>query len=163
MADDNTLRDAIADLFHEVTQGPVADPAWVLNPGDHGLMGAIDALPGEEASAQTGGRSSVAAHVDHVRYGLELLNRWASGEEDPFATANYGASWRRQQVTDEEWRSLRETLAREAQTWEQAIRERRDLDAFGLKGMISSVVHLAYHLGAIRQINALAAGPRAKD
>jgi hypothetical protein len=29
--------------------------------------------------------------------------------------------------------------------------------------MLSSVVHLAYHLGAIRQINPAAAGPRAKD
>jgi hypothetical protein len=101
--------------------------------------------------------------VDHVRYGLELMNRWASGEENPFATANYSQSWQRQSVNEEEWRNLREALARELQSWERAVREPRDLDGTGLTGMIASVVHLAYHLGAIRQLNGAIAGPRAKD
>jgi hypothetical protein len=163
MLREDTLRNAIANLLHELSDGPAAEAAWVLNPGDRGLTGALDALSVEDASARIGGRSSIASHVDHVRYGLELMNRWASGEENPFATANYSQSWQRQRVNAEEWRNLREALARELQGWERAVREPRDLDGTGLTGMIASVVHLAYHLGAIRQLNGAIAGPRAKD
>jgi hypothetical protein len=157
------VQQAIAELFHELTQGPAPDAAWVLNPGDGGFIASLEAVSSEEASGRPGGRSSIAAHVDHVRYGLHLMNRWAAGEEDPFATANYSASWRRQRVTDEEWRNLREALAREAHLWERALQAPRHADRPALTGMIASVVHLAYHLGAIRQISAATVGPPAKD
>ena len=163
MVHEDALRKSIGVLLHELTHGPATDPAWVLNPGDRGFMGALDALSAADASARTGGRSSIAAHVDHVRYGLELMNRWAAGEKDPFSTANYSQSWQRQSVTEGEWRNLREALAREFQAWESAVREPRDFEGIALTGMIASVVHLAYHLGAIRQINPATAGPRAKD
>ena len=66
-------------------------------------------------------------------------------------------------MTEREWRELRDALARESRDWQAALREPRHLDVMALAGMISSVAHLAYHLGAMRQINAAAAGPRAKD
>jgi hypothetical protein len=159
MADDDLLNRVVADLFREVTMGTAADAAWVLNPGDRGLLASLEALSAGDASARPGGRASIAAHTDHVRYGLHLLNRWASGEADPFSTADYSASWRRQTVTEREWKDLRDMLARESRDWQAALRLPRHLDVMALSGMISSVVHLAYHLGAIRQLNAAAAGP----
>jgi hypothetical protein len=101
--------------------------------------------------------------VDHLRYGLELMNRWASGEHDPFTGANYSASWQRQVVSDAEWDARRRALAEQVRSWQDALRQPRDLDATALTGVLASVVHLAYHLGAIRQIHVAAAGPRAKD
>jgi hypothetical protein len=163
MLHEDAFRKSVGDLLHEVAQGPSADWAWVLNPGDRGLVGALDALSADDASARPGEGSSIAAHVEHVRYGLELMNRWASGEKDPFATANYSQSWKRQRVTEEEWQNLREAIARELHAWETAVRERRDFGGIAFPGMIASVVHVAYHLGAIRQINHATAGPRAKD
>jgi hypothetical protein len=144
-------------------QGAAPDAAWVLNRGDRGLLASLEALSAVAASARPGGRSSIAAHVDHLRYGIELLNRWASGEDDPFATADYSASWRRQNVSETEWRQLRDALARDARAWERALLQPRSVDLAGLTGMLASVVHLAYHLGAIRQINLAAAGPPAQD
>jgi hypothetical protein len=104
-----------------------------------------------------------AAHVDHLRYGLELLNRWADGEKNPFATADYAASWRRQQVDDAGWRDVRHALATQARTWLIAAAHPRELDEVELTGIIASAAHLAYHLGAIRQIDAAASGPLARD
>jgi hypothetical protein len=144
-------------------RGAAPDEAWVLNRGDRGLLASLEALSAEAASARPGGRSSIAAHVDHLRYGIELLNRWASGEDDPFAAADYSASWRRQNVSDTEWRQLRDALARDTRAWEHALLQPRSVDLPGLTGMLASVVHLAYHLGAIRQINLAAAGPPAQD
>jgi hypothetical protein len=149
-------------LLRELLDGPPAQAAFVLNPGDPGLLASLDTLSAEAASARPGAGSSVAAHVDHLRYGFELLNRWARGE-DPWTDANYGASWERQQVSDEQWRALRTALATEAHAWVAASGQRRDWDDVTLTAALSSAVHLAYHVGAIRQIQHAASGPAATD
>jgi hypothetical protein len=153
------VRDALTTLLRELLDGPPDTGAFMLNQGDPGLLASLDVLSAQAASAQPGGRSSVAAHVDHLRYGFELRNRWAQGE-DPWATANWGASWTRQQVTDEQWSALRTALAREARAWLKTSGEPRNWNSLDLTEAMSSTVHLAYHLGAIRQIAQGASGPK---
>jgi catechol 2,3-dioxygenase-like lactoylglutathione lyase family enzyme len=153
---------ALVALLNEVVHGPSANAAYLLNRGDGGLLASLDALSAEIASARPEGRSSVAAHVDHVRYGLELLNRWARGD-DPWPGANYGASWGRQQVTEDQWRALRNALATEAKAWLEAMDQPRAWDDASATEAVGSVAHQAYHLGAIRQLATTAAGPRAAD
>ena len=65
----------------------------MLNPGDEGLLRSLEKLSAADASALTPTGSSIAAHVDHVRYGLSLMNRWSQGE-NPFESADWSASWR---------------------------------------------------------------------
>jgi hypothetical protein len=156
------IRRSLGTLLRELLDGPSENAAFVLNRSDRGLLASLDALSAEAASARPGGRSSVAAHVDHLRYGFELLNRWARGE-NPWADANYAASWERQQVSDEQWRKLRSALADEARMWTTGAGERRHWDDLTLTEALASAVHLAYHLGAIRQIQQTASGPPAKD
>jgi hypothetical protein len=153
---------AVDSLLRELIDGPSEQAAFVLNPGDRGLLASLEALSADAASAQPGGRSSVAAHVDHLRYGFELLNRWAAGE-DPWANADYAASWQRQRVSEEQWRTLRTALAHEARAWGKAAAAREDWDDVTLTGAVASAVHLAYHVGAIRQLERAASGPPAKD
>ena len=153
---------ALDSLLRELLDGPPGQAAYVLNPGDRGLLASLDALSADAASAQPGGRSSVAAHVDHLRYGFELMNRWTRGE-DPWADADHAASWQRQRVNDEQWRILRTALADEARAWRKAAAERQEWDDVTLTGALASAVHLAYHVGAIRQIERAASGPPAKD
>jgi hypothetical protein len=147
-------------LLREILYGPAPEAAWILNPGDRGLLASLDQLTAEAASRGRDGSSSIAAHVDHLRYGLELLNRWSRGE-NPFDDADYAASWRRQRVTDAEWRQLRDRLAAEACGWLSAVTEPRVWDDEGLTGALASAAHLAYHLGAIRQIDKSVGGPPA--
>ena len=151
---------ALVTLLNEVVGGSPAEPAYLLNPGDRGLLASLDALSAEMASSRPGGRTSVAAHVDHLRYGLGLLNRWARGE-DPWADADWSASWTRQQVSEEQWRALRTGLRREADAWADALQRPRAWDEAATTIAMGSVAHLAYHLGAIRQVVRAAAGPRA--
>ena len=153
------IRRSLVTLLQELIDGPPGPAAFVLNVGDRGLLRSLDTLSAEAASARPNGRSSVAAHVDHVRYGLSLLNRWAGGETNPFATANWAEAWTHVHVTDEEWTALRAHLQREAHAWTAGVGEARDVDAIALGGVIGSVVHLGYHLGAIRQLAPVAAGP----
>jgi hypothetical protein len=156
------FRDALVGLLRELIDGPPGDVAFIVNPGDRGILRSLAQLSASDASARPGGRSSVAAHVQHLRYGFELLNRWARGE-NPFAEATYAKSWGQQQVSDEEWRDLRAALDREARAWMSAVSERQDWDSMMLSGAMSSVAHLAYHLGAIRQLVPAASGPPARD
>jgi hypothetical protein len=102
--------------------------------------------------------SSIAAHVDHLRYGLSLMNRWSQGE-NPFGSADWRASWRKTTVTDAEWEGLRAQLRHEAARWLVVLRTPREVEGIELTGMLASIAHLAYHIGAVRQINSNARGP----
>lgn len=157
------LGDSLALLFSELVNGSDGE-CYMLNPGDRGLLRSLDALSSEAASAvPAGGGASIAAHVDHVLYGIHLLNLWAAGEENPWADADWTASWQRGSVNDDEWAALREQLRIETEKWKASIAGSGDLEGVALNGVIGSVAHLAYHLGAIRQIDRALRGPSAEQ
>jgi hypothetical protein len=145
-------------ILRELIDGAASEAGWLLNPGDRGLLASLDLLSAEAASASHDGRASIAAHVDHLRYGLELLNRWTEGH-DPFATADYSVSWQCESVSVDEWRTLRMALAREAHAWMESAAQPREWNDTTLTGALAGAAHLAYHLGAIRQIEPTAKGP----
>ena len=150
--------DTLPTLFAELIDGPSKSGGFMLNRGDEGLVRSLDKLSAADASAPTATASSIAAHVDHLRYGLSLMNRWSRGE-NPFTDADWSASWRKRTVSDAEWRQLRADLRAEASSWLQALRVPREVDSTALNGVVGSIAHLAYHLGAIRQMNRAARGP----
>jgi hypothetical protein len=156
------LTRTLATLFGELTEGAAASGGYALNAGDEGLFRSLDKLSAVAASARTPTGSSVAAHVDHLRYGLSLMNRW-SGGGNPFDDADWSASWKNTSVSDREWQTLRAALREEAGRWLEALGTPREVQEIELNGMIGSIVHLAYHLGAIRQIDRQARGPSAAD
>lgn len=146
-------------LFTELVEGTATDGAYVLNRGDAGLVRSLEKLDGAAASRTNATGSSIAAHVDHVRYGLSLLNRWAAGE-DPWSDADWSASWRKTVVSDAEWKQRVAALRDEAAGWANALAEPRDVNETELSGIIGSIAHVAYHLGAIRQMSSSTSGPK---
>ena len=110
------LAPTLRTLFSELALGAPQGGAYILNSGDAGLLRSLDKVSAEAASTLTRTGSSIAAHVDHLRYGLSLLNRWRAGE-NPFADADWTASWRRTTVNDAQWRELRAALRTEAERW----------------------------------------------
>ena len=154
---------ALLTVLNEVIDGAASESAWLLNSNDPGLLRSLDRLSAGEASAiPPSGGASIAAHVDHLRYGLQLLNRWSQGE-NPCAGADWAPSWDRITVTDAEWAARRDELRREAYAWREAIQRPREISDFELAGMLASVAHLAYHLGAIRQMNRSIRGPSERE
>jgi hypothetical protein len=159
-----TIHRSLETLFRELIEGADADVCWMLNTKDLGLLRSLDKLSSSAASAvPPAGGAAIAAHVDHLRYGLSLMNRWSRGEANPWATADWTTSWTRSIVTDAEWAALRQELARETRSWLEALRAPRDYSQIELNGAIASIAHLAYHLGAIRQIDRSMRGPSAGD
>jgi hypothetical protein len=156
------LHRSLPGLFSELVHGAPERGSFVLNPGDPGLLAALDRLSAEAASRSSEDGATVAAHVDHLRYGLSLLNRWAAGE-NPFTDADWSKAWRTTAVSEQQWTDLRSGLRDQVERWHRNLQSSRQVSGIELDGVIGSVVHLAYHLGAMRQIVARLRGPKAPD
>jgi hypothetical protein len=152
---------SLTTLFSELVEGAgTPGEAYILNSGDVGLLRSLDKLTAAEASRAIHGGATIAAHAQHLRYGLSLMNRWAAEGGDPFSDATWDAAWRTTTVDEHEWSEIRQGLRDEVQRWLQTVGAPREVTRAELNGLIGSIAHLAYHLGAIRQIGASARGPR---
>ena len=155
----------MATLGSELAFGvpPAAKGSYMLNLGDPGLLASLDHLSAGQASSTHAGGASIAAHVDHIRYGVTILNQWLAGAEAPWTNADWTASWKKNVVSENEWRALRDDLRRELTAWVEALRPPRELNERELGWLMGNIAHLGYHLGAIRQIDRAARGPTAED
>jgi len=116
---------------------------------NHGLFATLDSLSAAQASEPTVLGTSVAAHAAHSAYHMEVGLRWAQGDRGPF---DWKDSFEPRAVDEAQWKALRERvraayagileLAHNTTNWDE--------DAAG--GLAASLAHLAYHLGAIRQV-----------
>ena len=155
-----TVAPALARLFSELVDGTSGNAgAFVLNTGDVGLLRSLDKLSAGDASRSVNGGATIAAHAQHVRYGLSLMNRWAAEGGNPFADATWDAAWKISTVDAAAWQEIRNGLRDEAQRWTKTLSSPRDATDVELTGMIGSIAHFAYHLGAIRQIDKETRGP----
>lgn len=97
---------------------------------------------------------SIAAHVVHCLFVLRLANAMF-GRPSPEGT--WEGTWSKQEVTAEEWQMLKSEFEFEA----QLLMKNTDSDADWSQaefatGTLVALPHLAFHLGAIRQLIHLA-------
>ena len=147
-------------LYGELVDGTHPRGGFVLNTGDIGLLRSLDKLTAAEASASANGGATIAAHAQHLRYGLSLMNEWGSHGGNPFANAKWDEAWQVSTVDDAQWQEIRGGLRDEIKKWQAILQTPREASDIEMMGLIGSIAHLAYHLGAIRQINKSARGPR---
>lgn len=79
----------------------------------------------------------LAEHVDHLRYGLMLLGRWADGHPLPWSDMDWTASWRRTVASDTEWKALQEELRRETTRWAETLATSRDVSEVEVRAQAS--------------------------
>lgn len=151
---------ALARLFSELVDGASTRAGgFVLNSGDAGLLRSLDKLSAADASRAVNDGATIAAHAQHLRYGLSLMNRWATAGGNPFGDATWDEAWKTSLVDANAWKEIRDGLREEAHRWLEALQPAREVTDIELAGMIASIAHLAYHLGAIRQIDKQTRGP----
>ncbi|QDT66222.1 DinB family protein [Calycomorphotria hydatis] len=144
---------ALATILTELTQGAESNFCWVLNPNDAGLIPLLRSLNAEAAQSRPApDRKSIAEHAHHLRYSVTLLNRWAGGEENPFATADWAGSWVAPEFSDNDWQQFVNDFEQQLTQWAKAVTEPREWDQFSLPGALASAAHVAYHFGAVRQL-----------
>jgi hypothetical protein len=157
----NDIGSILGTLFSELVDGAREQGgAFMLNSGDVGLLRSLEKLSATDASRAVNDGATIAAHAQHLRYGLSLMNRWAREGGNPFADAKWDEAWKTRGVDTRTWEEIRAGLRDEARNWLEILKTPREVAPIELAGMIGSIGHLAYHLGALRQINKDARGPR---
>lgn len=151
---------AFRRVFSELVDGTSPKGGYVLNTGDLGILRSLDKISADDASRAVNGGATIAAHTQHLRYGLSLMNEWASQGGNPFANAKWDEAWKMSAVNDAQWQEIRDGLRDEAAEWRQVLNTPRDMSSVEFTGLVGSIAHLAYHLGAIRQITKDARGPK---
>ena len=97
---DSIFQRALSNMLTEIFDGPPARRG--------GAYCSTKVIPGcfasstrsKRAQRRSGyaGKTTIAAHVDHVQFGLSIMNRWAAGEANPWAGATERL-WQRTTVT----------------------------------------------------------------
>ena len=116
------------------------------------LLETLDQISAAQASQPMGNCATIAAHVAHTRYYLQVLEDRMFGRD--LSYVDWDEIWRNvSAVDDAQWAAmiadLRETYARllshldAADSWD-GIRE--------LSSLLGIIAHSAYHLGEIRQM-----------
>jgi hypothetical protein len=141
-----------AELLFELIDGP-ADPkrTWVVSTeANSGVLGTLARLTAAQASTPPApGRKTAAAHAAHLLFAIELATRRVRGEDPP---ADWDASWEPATVDDAAWRRLCDDLRQASVNLRTAILEGETWTAMMLQGIVATVAHTAYHLGALRQM-----------
>ena len=116
------------------------------------LLETVAAITAAEASrpiAPNG--TTIAGHVDHIRFYLRVLNDYMDGNWHQ--NLDWKQSWLTAKVTESEWDALRKDLEADYQHLLTHLKSFTDWnDNHRLGGAMGIIVHTAYHLGAIRQI-----------
>ena len=128
------------------------------------LFETLEGVSAEEASRPPGdGCATVAAHVEHVRFYLDVLNDVMRKEE--VTRVDWRDIWQRvREVTPEEWDAQKRSLG---ESYQRVLATLRDYDGwlgeYGISGSLAVLAHTAYHLGGIRQALRLIKSGRNQD
>lgn len=115
------------------------------------LFETLDAISAEEASRPVSETcASIAAHVEHTRFYIEVMEEVLSGNDH--GNWDWGDIWRRvEAVTPEEWEASKQSL-REA--YQRVLKRIQSLEPWegedDIGVALAILTHSAFHLGQIR-------------
>ena len=148
---------ASLELLRETFEGPAGPSTYFIdNDPKGGFFGTVDAATAAEASrpTRTGG-PTIAAHVFHAGFHLDMSTAWLRGDR---ADRDWAKSWGLGSVDDAGWTALRQQLRGQYEAFREAVASEPAAGGEGLAPTIGAIAHAAYHLGAVKQ--ALASAPR---
>jgi urate oxidase len=116
------------------------------------LFETLDSISAEDASRPTVEKgATISAHVEHVRFYLDVLNEVIQKEE--VMKVNWREIWQNvRAVTPDEWEGQKRRLR---ESYERVLNTLKNYDKwegeYGISGSLGILAHTAYHLGGIRQ------------
>lgn len=145
--------DAQLELLCECLYGVKEGQNWTMFvEGREAILPTLRSLTAEEASSlgnETG--PTIAAHAWHIRYMLQGANFHCGDGAQP--EGDWNSSWARNDADPSEWTGLVDEIEDRFQRISSWISSQAEWNDPGVAlGMSSLLPHLAYHLGAIRQL-----------
>jgi hypothetical protein len=157
---DNIFVTAFLEVFAETFEGgkPGAGTAYLDNTaadgsGNAGFFALLEGLSAEAASKPTALGKSIAAHMTHSIVHIEMVLKFAAGDRP---SVDWQASFLPETVSSGEWVAQRQRLQQAYRAMVQLAHNTPTWNAESAGGMMASLAHAAYHLGAVRQILKLA-------
>ncbi len=150
MAQQIAVEEFTKELFHlldetfEQVHGSYLD-------GGTSLFETLATVTAAEASRPVSARcASLVAQVDHVRFYLDVLERYFKAEA--VSGVDWEESWKLTTATDAEWAGL---IQRLRDSYQRVLTTMQGWETWNGEDQIGSamamLVHSAYHLGEIRQ------------
>ncbi|MFD1731749.1 DinB family protein [Deinococcus malanensis] len=127
------------------------DGTGVDGTGNHGLLATLEGLSATQASHEVLG-TTIAAHARHTAFHMEVIVRWErDGDRGPF---DWKGSFHPLQVEPQEWSALCSRVRHAFLALDAFARTQLDQPVTGdiTGGLCGAVAHVAYHLGAMRQL-----------
>ena len=134
-------------VLTETMEGPQEYVAYLNR--DSGFFPSLENLDHNTASRRLPGQTTVAAHSKHSCIHLEAIVSLIRGKPQ---RVDWPSTWQQSVVTQEEWQELIKNMKTAYQEITSIFDENIDWGEKGLAAAMAAIAHLAYHLGAIRQI-----------
>ncbi len=148
-----SLRDTflaqVVDLLRETFEGGLPGQGTQYLDHSSGIRSTLRGLTAEQASRRFDGHPSIAAHARHMNFHLRVTSEWILGDH---SRRDWVQSFEPQIVTEEEWTKLREELEASRKELVRVIESLTPERFAEEAGAVGAIAHLAYHLGAIRQL-----------
>lgn len=144
------------ELLRETFEGPAGPSTYYIdNNPKAGFFGAVDALTAAEASRPTRpGGPTVAAHVFHAGFHLDMSTAWLAGDR---ADRDWAKSWELARVDEDAWGALRQQFRGQYEAFRRTVAGEPAGGGESFSTILGAVAHAAYHLGAVKQAVAASA------
>jgi hypothetical protein len=147
----------LIDQYRETFEGAVQPGmSWITDgPPESALLATLGSLTAEQAfAAPAPGHKSIAAHVEHLRFTLDVTSVRLRGENP---TPDWASSFNVPAASAAAWEALKREVDRAYRQVLGLLQERRampvaDWPPIFVAGLAAATAHNAYHLGAIRQM-----------
>jgi DinB superfamily len=143
------LIERLREILRETFEGGLPGEGTEYLDHASGIRNTLRSLSPAQASKRRNGRPSIAAHARHMAFHLRTVAEWIQGDH---RKRDWPASFEPQSVYDSEWKAIQQELE-DARVQFLDVMESLTPETFAKEGAgYGAIAHLAYHLGAIRQL-----------
>lgn len=142
----NLLEMFLLEAFEDVQQQPL-----FINRGTS-LFTTLSEITAAQASKPMGDCATIAAHTEHIRYYLDVLEDFMFKKDMSYV--NWDVIWETvSTVTDDEWQTMNDNLKASYERVKAHLNNEAVWDSIHeVSAMMGMIVHTAYHLGELRQM-----------
>ena len=145
----DALLEQVVELLRETFEGGLPGQGTQYLDHGSGIRATLANVTADRTSLRLDGHPSIAAYARHMNFHLRVASEWIQGNHE---RRDWPASFEPQTVTEEEWARLKQDLE-VSRTELVRVLQSLTPERFLEEGAgLGSIAHLAYHLGAIRQL-----------
>lgn len=151
----SALMNEIAELMRETFEGGRPGEGTQYLDQDSGIRATLKGLTAAQASLVIGKHPSIAGHVRHMIFHVKVAYEWIAGDH---RKRDWKGSFLPYAVTSEDWTKLLTEIEEARTKYLQVLGTLPPDNLVSDGGAMGVIAHLAYHLGAIRQLLPAAQG-----